>query len=126
MYFFRHFLLIFVFFIQFFPLNALVLDEVKDRGYLICGVAEPRSGFANIDNNSNWIGFDIDMCRAVAAAIFADSSKVEFITTTSRSRFPILAGGEIDMLSRITTWTFSRDVNLGFEFTGINFLHKYK
>ena len=121
MYFFRHFLLIFVFFIQFFPLNALVLDEVKDRGYLICGVSEPRSGFANIDNNSNWIGFDIDMCRAVAAAIFADSSKVEFITTTSRSRFPILAGGEIDMLSRITTWTFSRDVNLGFEFTGINF-----
>ena len=63
MHFFRHFLLIFVFFIQFFPLNALVLDEVKDRGYLICGVAEPRSGFANIDNNSNGIfdngdGFD--------------------------------------------------------------------
>jgi len=121
MYFCRQFLLIFVFFIKFFPLNALVLDEVKDRGYLICGVSEPRIGFANIDDNNNWIGFDVDMCRAVATAIFADPSKVEFIPTTNRSRFPILAGEEIDMLSRITTWTFSRDVNLGFEFTGINF-----
>jgi len=121
MFFFKQFLLVFVFFIQFFPLKALVLDEVKNRGYLICGVSEPRIGFADIDNNSNWIGFDIDMCRAVASAIFADPGKVQFITTTNRSRFPILAGGEVDMLSRITTWTFSRDVNLGFEFTGINF-----
>ena len=121
MYFCRQFLLIFVFFIKFFPLNALVLDEVKDRGYLICGVSEPRIGFADIGNNGTWICFDIDMCRAVATAIFADPSKVEFILTTNRSRFPILAGGEADMLSRITTWTFSRDVNLGFEFTGINF-----
>ena len=61
------------------------------------------------------------MCRAVSTAIFADPSKVEFIPTTSRSRFPLLAGEEVDMLSRITTWSFSRDVNLGFEFTGINF-----
>ena len=121
MHFFRQFLLIFVFFIQFFPLRASVLDEVKDRGYLICGVSEPRTGFATIDDESNWIGFDVDMCRAVSTAIFNDPSKVEFITTTSRSRFPILAGGEVDMLSRITTWSFSRDVNLGFEFTGINF-----
>ena len=121
MYCFKKFLLVFVFFIQFFPLSALVLDEVKDRGYLLCGVSDPRSGFANIDDKSSWIGFDIDMCRAVATAIFADPTKVEFITTTSRSRFPILAGGEIDMLSRITTWTFSRDVNLGFEFAGISF-----
>ena len=121
MFFFKQILLIFVFFIHFFPLNALVLDEVKDRGYLICGVSEPRIGFADIDNNGNWIGFDIDMCRAVATAIFADPNKVEFILTTNRSRFPILAGGEVDMLSRITTWTFSRDVNLSFEFTGINF-----
>ena len=120
MFFFRHLILFFVFFLHF-PANALVLDEVKDRGYLICGVSEPRVGFANIDNNNNWIGFDIDMCRAVATAIFSDANKVEFIPTTNRSRFPILAGEEIDMLSRITTWTFSRDVNLGFEFTGINF-----
>ena len=114
-------LFIIIFFVFTFSLKASVLDEVKDRGYLICGVSEPRIGFANIDDQNNWIGFDVDMCRAVATAIFADPSKVEFIPTTNRSRFPILAGEEIDMLSRITTWTFSRDVNLGFEFTGINF-----
>ena len=74
-------------FFHFLPLNASVLDDVKNRGYLICGVSEPRSGFVNIDDNNNWIGFDVDMCRAVAAAIFGDSSKVEFIFTTSRSRF---------------------------------------
>ena len=119
--FFFKLLLIFIFFVYTPSLRASLLDEVKDRGYLICGVSEPRIGFANIDDNNNWIGFDIDMCRAVATAIFADPSKVEFILTTNRSRFPILAGGEVDMLSRITTWTFSRDVNLGFEFTGINF-----
>ena len=121
MFFLRKFFLIFIFFVYVLPLQASVLDKIKDRGYLICGVSEPRIGFANIDDDNNWIGFDIDMCRAVAAAVFADSSKVEFLTTTNRSRFPILAGNEIDMLSRITTWTYSRDVNLGFEFTGINF-----
>lgn len=119
--FFFKLLLIFIFLVYVPSLKASVLDEVKDRGYLICGVSEPRIGFANIDSNNNWIGFDVDMCRAVATAIFADPSKVEFIPTTSRSRFPILAGEEVDMLSRITTWTYSRDVNLGFEFTGINF-----
>ena len=119
--FFFKLLFIFIFFVYAPSLKSSVLDEVKDRGYLICGVSEPRIGFANIDDNNNWIGFDVDMCRAVATAIFADPSKVEFIPTTNRSRFPILAGEEVDMLSRITTWTFSRDVNLGFEFTGINF-----
>ena len=119
--FFFKLLLIFIFFVYAPSLKATVLDEVKDRGYLICGVSEPRIGFANIDDQNNWIGFDVDMCRAVATAIFADPNKVEFIPTTSRSRFPVLAGEEVDMLSRITTWTFSRDVNLGFEFAGINF-----
>ena len=65
--------------------------------------------------------FDVDVCRAVAAAIFGDSSKVEFTTTTGKSRFPTLASGEIDMLARNTTWTLSRDVNLGFEFVGVNY-----
>jgi len=121
MYFLRQFLLIFVFFIQVLPIYAFVIDEVKSRGYLKCGVSEPRIGFSDIDDKGNFVGFDVDMCRAVAAAIFADSNKVEFIVTTNRSRFPILAGGEVDMLARLTTWTFSRDVNLGFEFTGVNF-----
>ena len=116
------FFVFFIFFIFYFNFSyAAVLDEIKERGYLICGVSEPRIGFANIDDESNWIGFDVDLCRAVATAIFGDPLKVEFIATTSRSRFPMLAGGELDLLSRITTWTFSRDVNLSFEFTGINF-----
>jgi len=100
---------------------AFTLDDIKSRGSLNCGVSETRVGFADINSDAVWIGFDVDMCRAVAAAIFSDSSQVNFIPTTSRSRFPILAAGEIDLLSRITTWTFSRDVNLGFEFAGINF-----
>ena len=115
----------FVFFITLFfyfsTSYATVLDEIKDRGYLICGVSEPKLGFANLDDESNWIGFDVDMCRVVATAIFSDPNKVEFIATSSRSRFPMLAGGELDLLSRVTTWSFSRDVNLSFEFTGINF-----
>ena len=104
-----------------FSIKASTLDEVKDRGYLSCGVSEGFIGFASINDQGKWIGFDVDICRAVAAAVFGDSNKVEFITTTSRSRFPILASGEIDLLARNTTWTFSRDTNLSFEFVGINF-----
>ncbi len=121
MFFLKFLSIFFVFLIHFNSLNAFVLDEIKDRGYLKCGVSVPFVGFADIDDQGNWYGFDVDLCKAVAAAIFSDPNKVEYISTTSRSRFPILAGGEIDLLSRITTWTFSRDVNLGFEFAGINF-----
>jgi len=121
MYFLKFLFIFFVFLFHFFPINAFVLDEVKERGYLKCGVSEPFVGFANVDNEGNWSGFDVDVCRAIASAIFSDPNKVEYIPTTSRSRFPILAGGDVDLLSRVTTWTFSRDVNLGFEFTGINF-----
>ena len=102
-------------------LNAKTLDEVKDRGYLICGISENFIGFATFNDKGEWVGFDVDICRAVATAVFGDSNKVEFITTTPRSRFPILASGEIDLLVRNTTWTFSRDTNLGFEYAGINF-----
>lgn len=114
-------LFILISFLYFFPLNASVLDEINERGYLICGISEPRIGFANIDAESNWAGFDVDICKAIAAAIFSDTDKVEYILTTTKSRFPMLAGREIDVLSRMTTWTYSRDVNLSFEFTGINF-----
>lgn len=107
--------------IHFKSVNASLLDEIKERGYLICGVSEPRIGFADIDDQGDWQGFDVDMCKAISAAIFGDSNKVEFIQTSTRSRFPMLYSGELDLLSRITTWTFSRDVNLGFEFTDINF-----
>tara|TARA_B100000686_G_scaffold346616_1_gene433659 strand:- start:98 stop:1135 length:1038 start_codon:yes stop_codon:yes gene_type:complete len=109
------------FFLFFSPIYASTLDTVKSRGYLICGVSENFLGFASLNDEGEWVGFDVDMCRAVAAAIFGDSKKVDFVSTTSRSRFPILASGEIDMLARNTTWTFSRDSNLSFEFVGINF-----
>jgi len=101
--------------------NAGTLDDVKNRGFLKCGVTTGLAGFAAPDDSGNWTGLDVDMCRAVAAAIFGDSTKVEFTTTTGKSRFPTLASGEIDVLARNTTWTFSRDVNLGFEFVGVNF-----
>ena len=101
--------------------NAGTLDDVKNRGFLKCGVTTGLAGFAAPDDSGNWTGLDVDMCRSVAAAIFGDSSKVEFTTTTGKSRFPTLASGEIDMLARNTTWTLSRDVNLGFEFVGVNF-----
>ena len=114
-------ILIFTVSIITFSIKANTLDEVKDRGYLICGVSEGLIGFASINDQGDWIGFDVDICRAVAAAVLGDSKKVEFISTTSRSRFPILASGEIDVLARNTTWTFSRDTNLGFEYAGINF-----
>ena len=104
-----------------FSANAGTLDDVKNRGFLKCGVTTGLIGFAAPDDAGNWTGFDVDVCRAVAAAIFGDSSKVEFTTTTGKSRFPTLASGEIDMLARNTTWTLSRDVNLGFEFVGVNF-----
>ena len=101
--------------------NAGTLDDVKNRGFLKCGVTTGLAGFAAPDDSGNWTGLDVDVCRAVAAAVFGDSSKVEFTTTTGKSRFPTLASGEIDVLARNTTWTFSRDVNLGFEFVGVNF-----
>ena len=112
---------ILIFFIFSLGIKANTLDDVKNRGYLICGIAENITGFATLNDKGEWTGFDIQICRAVAAAVFGDSKKVEFISTTSRSRFPILASGEIDLLVRNTTWTFSRDSNLGFEYSGINF-----
>ena len=104
-----------------FSLESKTLDDVKNRGYLICGISENLIGFASPNDKGNWVGFDVDICRAVAAAVFGNSNNVEFITTTPRSRFPLLASGEIDILVRNTTWNFSRDTNLGFEYAGINF-----
>jgi general L-amino acid transport system substrate-binding protein len=100
---------------------AGTLDDVKARGHLICGVTTGLAGFAAPDDKGTWKGFDVDICRGVAAAVFGDSNKVKFIPTTGKSRFPALQSGEVDMLARNTTWTFDRDVKLGFEFTGVNF-----
>jgi general L-amino acid transport system substrate-binding protein len=97
------------------------VDDVKARGKLNCGVTTGVPGFAQPDADGVWQGFDVAVCRAVAAAVLGDGSAVEFVPTTGKTRFTSLASGEIDMLARNTTWTFSRDVDLKFEFTGVNY-----
>ncbi len=101
--------------------SAATLDDVKARGSLNCGVSTGLVGFASPDANGVWTGFDVGVCRAVAAAVLGDSDAVEFVPTTGKTRFTALASGEIDMLARNTTWTFSRDVDLKFEFVGVNY-----
>ena len=100
---------------------ATTLEDVKARGALNCGVNTGLVGFAAPDADGVWGGFDVALCRAVAAAVLGDSTAVEFVSLTGKTRFTSLAAGEIDMLSRNTTWTFSRDNDLKFEFVGINY-----
>jgi general L-amino acid transport system substrate-binding protein len=100
---------------------AGTLDDVQARGTLNCGVSTGLVGFAAPDANGEWSGFDVGVCRAVAAAVLGDAQAVEFVPTTGKTRFTALASGEIDMLARNTTWTFSRDVDLKFEFVGVNY-----
>jgi general L-amino acid transport system substrate-binding protein len=97
------------------------LEQVQARGTLNCGVATGLTGFAAPDASGQWQGFDVAVCRAVAAAVLNDPMAVEFVPTTGQTRFTALASGEIDMLARNTTWTFTRDVDLAFEFVGINY-----
>ena len=97
------------------------LDLVKERGKLMCGSNTGLAGFGNPNDAGVWEGIDVDVCRAVAAAVFGDANAVEFVPTTSKVRFTVLQSGEIDMLSRNTTWTLSRDVDLGLEFVGVNY-----
>ncbi|MFQ5623162.1 MAG: amino acid ABC transporter substrate-binding protein [Paracoccaceae bacterium] len=101
--------------------SAGTLDDVKAAGKLKCGVSTGLVGFAAPDANGHWDGFDVAVCRAVAAAVLGDSEAVDFTPTTGKTRFTALASGEIDMLARNTTWTFSRDVDLKFTFVGVNY-----
>ncbi len=100
---------------------AATLDDVKARGTLNCGVTTGLVGFAAPDADGRWEGFDVAVCRAVAAAVLGDGDAVEFVPTTGKTRFTALASGEVDMLARNTTWTFSRDVDLKFTFIGVNY-----
>jgi general L-amino acid transport system substrate-binding protein len=100
---------------------AATLDDVKARGKLNCGVTTGLVGFAAPDANGTWEGFDVGVCRAVAAAVLGDANAVEFVPTTGKTRFTALASGEIDVLARNTTWTLSRDVELKFDFLGVNY-----
>jgi len=97
------------------------LKAVKDRGQLICGANGTLAGFGLPDPQGNWIGFDVDFCRAIAAAIFNDPTKVKFVPLTAANRFTALQSGEIDVLSRNTTWTMSRDTSLGIDFSGVRY-----
>ncbi|MDB5657237.1 MAG: transporter amino acid-binding protein, partial [Tardiphaga sp.] len=99
--------------------SAQTLKTVKDRGMLSCGVSQGLPGFSAPDDKGNWAGFDVDLCRAIAAAIFNDPTKVKYVPLSAKDRFTALQSGEIDVLSRNTTWTLSRDTSLGVNFTGI-------
>ena len=101
--------------------HGSTLDVVKERGVLKCGSNTGLAGFGLPNDDGVWEGIDVDVCRAVAAAVFGDASKVEYVPTTSKVRFTVLQSGEVDMLSRNTTWTLQRDVELGLEFVGVNY-----
>jgi general L-amino acid transport system substrate-binding protein len=101
--------------------GAQTLDEVKARGELNCGVSTGLTGFSLPDANGVWSGFDVALCRAVAAAVLGDGNKVKFVPTTSQVRFTALSSREIDMLARTSTWTFSRDTDLALDFVGVNY-----
>ncbi|WP_207062123.1 amino acid ABC transporter substrate-binding protein [Motiliproteus sp. SC1-56] len=97
------------------------LDAVKDKGFVQCGVSTGLPGFSNPDEKGNWQGMDVDVCRAIAAAVLGDASKVKYIPLTAKERFTALQSGEIDVLSRNTTWTQTRDTTLGLNFAGVNY-----
>jgi general L-amino acid transport system substrate-binding protein len=94
---------------------------VKQRGILNCGANGTLAGFGLPDAQGNWTGLDVEFCRAVAAAIFDDATRVKFVPLTAKDRFTALQSGEVDLLARNTTWTSSRDTSLGLNFTGINY-----
>lgn len=100
---------------------AGTLDEVLQRGKLRCGINEGLNGFSDKDEGSHWAGIDVDFCRGIAAAIFADDTKVDFVPLTAKERFSALVAGDVDVLSRNSTWTLTRDTYDGIDFVGVNF-----
>ncbi len=101
--------------------SAATLDDVVGKGFVQCGVSQGLPGFSNFDDKGNWSGVDVDICRGMAAAIFGDSKAVKFTPLSSKERFTALQSGEIDVLSRNTTWTATRDTALGLNFAGVNY-----
>ncbi len=100
---------------------ADTVAAIRARGHLLCGVTPNTIGFAAPDSRGEWHGLDADTCRAVAAAIFGNGTSVRFVPTTAQTRFTALQSGEVDMLSRATTWTLSREAQLGLSFAGVNY-----
>ena len=101
--------------------SAATLDDVIGKGHVQCGVSQGVPGFSNFDDKGNWSGVDVDVCRAMAAAIFGDAQAVKFTPLSAKERFTALQSGEIDVLSRNTTWTATRDTALGLNFAGVNY-----
>src|SRR5688572_22251707 len=103
------------------PALAATLDQVKSRGSLNCGANGQLPGFGMPDAQGAWTGFDVDYCRALAAAIFNDPTKVKFVALTAKDRFTALQSGDVDVLMRNTTWSSSRDTQLGLHAIGVNY-----
>ncbi len=101
--------------------SAATLDDVKAKGFVQCGVNTGLAGFSAPNDKGDWTGLDVDFCRAVAAAVFGDGTKVKFTPLSAKDRFTALQSGEIDMLSRNTTWTINRDTALGLNFAGVTY-----
>ncbi|TNC65168.1 amino acid ABC transporter substrate-binding protein [Rubellimicrobium roseum] len=101
--------------------QAATLDDVKARDALNCGVNPGLTGFAAPNAEGVWEGFDVDVCRAVAAAVLGDATKVNYVPLSGETRFTALAAGEVDLLARNSTWTFSRDTDLNLDFAGVNY-----
>jgi general L-amino acid transport system substrate-binding protein len=101
--------------------HAGTLDDVKKKGFVQCGVSQGLPGFSSPDDKGNWSGLDVDVCRAVAAAIFGDPQAVKFSPLSAKERFTALQSGEVDVLSRNSTWTISRDTSLGLDFVAVTY-----
>lgn len=97
------------------------LQRIKNRGAIICAATQGTAGFSRPDSEGRWSGFDVDFCRALAAAIFDDPNKARFVPLSPKDRFTALQTGEVDLLARATTWTLSRDTQLGLTFVGVNY-----
>ena len=101
--------------------QAGTLEDVRAKGFVQCGVSQGLPGFSNADDSGKWTGLDVEMCEAVAAAVFGDKNAVKFTPLSAKQRFTALSSGEIDILSRNTTWTMTRDTQLGLNFAGVNY-----
>lgn len=98
------------------------LNAVKSRGMVVCGVNTAAPGFSGADSRGHWKGLDVDICRAVAAAVLKDANKVKFVPLSSEQRFTALQSGQIDILARNTTWSMSRDASQGSVFVAMDYL----
>ena len=97
------------------------LDTIKQKDQLVCGVNPGLPGFSAADSQGNWTGLDVDICKALAASVLSDAKKIKWVPLNASQRFTALQSGEIDILSRNTTWTLTRDASLGLHFTGVTY-----